>query len=326
MDTLAPYQKISRSGSQPDTKDFLAQLTGSGELGIQGRGFSLNLGDGNRWWIGSSPRAAPLAETLAYLMHLEEGDPDEDPFIYFYEKNTDQPHLELSRFQAQGWINLYPVHFQIWFHPRRHHVLCGYDAGKRQNSIFPLLAAAVHTMQWDSISRGCLPFHGALLEHKGQGVILAAPGGTGKSTCSRRVFFPWRARCDDEILVVPAPAGGYLAHPFPTWTDYLWERAKNTWKVAEAIPLAGLFFLEQTPEDEIIPLAEHRAAVAVAQSAEEILSFHLQFGAHGKEIRDLKLNILDNACALVKQIPAFRLRVSLTGKFWEKIEAALDWN
>jgi hypothetical protein len=34
---------------------------------------------------------------------------------------------------------------------------------------------------------------------------------------------------------------------------------------------------------------------------------------------------LDNACKIVKQVPVFRLRVSLTGSFWEQIEAALGW-
>lgn len=323
MNTLYPYQQDPRPSRPTDLTDFLAQLNESAELEVQARGFSLTLGNGSRWWIGSSPGASCPAETLATLMQLREGDPGYGRVVFFYEKNADHPHLEHPLLKAQNWIKLYPFHFQIWLHPRWHHVLCEYDSSDRQRSVFPLLSAAVHAMHWDSIGRGGLPLHATLLEHQGQGFLLAGPGGTGKSTCGRRVVVPWRALCDDEVLVVPAPAGGYLVHPIPTWSDYFSEQGEKTWNVAEALPLAGLFFLEQAPEDEVIPLGNPQAAVATSYSAEQIMFFQFLFGANSREVRGLRLNMFDNACALVKQVPAFRLRVSLTGKFWEKIEAAM---
>jgi SynChlorMet cassette protein ScmC len=183
---------------------------------------------------------------------------------------------------------------------------------------------AVPSIFWESICRGGLPFHAALLKHQGQGVILAAPGETGKSTCSRRVVFPWQSSCDDEVLVVSAPAGGYLAHPFPTWTDYLWERADNTWNVEDAVPLAGIFFFEQSPKDKYKPLTGAQAAIAATYSAEQIMNRFLRWFA-AKEARELRRTMFANACAIVKQVPVFHLQVSLTGNFWEKIEAALGW-
>ena len=114
--------------------------------------------------------------------------------------------------------------------------------------------------------------HATLLEYQGQGIILAAPGGTGKSTCSRRVPPPWRACCDDEVLVVKSPDGRYLAHPFPTWSDYIWQRAENTWQVEKALPLAGIFFFKQSlEEDRVKPLGGALSALSATRSASEAM-------------------------------------------------------
>jgi len=41
--------------------------------------------------------------------------------------------------------------------------------------------------------------------------------------------------------------------------------------------------------------------------------------------RKLRRQVFDNACRLAKRIPAFKLRASRNGRFWEKIEQALGW-
>jgi SynChlorMet cassette protein ScmC len=288
------------------------------------QGFALHLGDGSRWWIAGSPHASHLAEELATIMQLEEGDPEDAHLMFFFEKNADTGWLELPRLQAQGWSSLHHFFFQICFHPLRRHFLGEYDHNNPKSSPYGLMCEALPAVYWESISRGGLPFHAAFLEYQGQGVILAAAGETGKSTCSRRVPPPWRARCDDEVLVVLSPQGRYLAHPFPTWTDYLWERAPNTWKVEAAVPLAGIFFLEQAPQDDCLPLVGSQAPLAAITSAGQSMARFLNWCDPG-EARKLRLTMFDNACEIVKQVPTFRLRVSLTGSFWEKIEAALGW-
>ena len=209
---------------------------------VQPRGFSLRLEDGSRWWIGGSRHAAFMAEKLGNIMALEEGDPEDSRLIYFYDKDADRIELDIPRLQAQGWIKIYQDFVHILFHPRWHHVICEHDA-RREDAFYSAMSFGTRAVHWESLYRGGLPFHATLLEYQGQGIILAAPGGTGKSTCSRRVPPPWRACCDDEVLVVKSPDGRYLAHPFPTWSDYYWQRAENTWKVEKALPLAGIFFL-----------------------------------------------------------------------------------
>jgi SynChlorMet cassette protein ScmC len=313
-------------GPRTDTWNILEQLTGFTEpdAASRMRGYSLHLGDGSRWWIAGSEHASFIAEKLATIMQLQEGDPGDGHLMFFYEKNADHQRLDVPRLQAQGWISLKHFFFQISFQPRLRHFLGEYDTGNPKSSPYGLMCEALPSVYWESIYRGGLPFHAAFLEHQGQGVILAAAGETGKSTCSRRVPPPWRARCDDEGLVVLSPEGRYLAHPFPTWTDYLWERAENTWKVEEAMPLAGIFFLEQAPNDDVLPLEGAQAAIAAVNSAGQIMARFLSW-CDAASAREVRGTVFANACELVKQVPTFRLRVSLTGRFWEKIEAALGW-
>jgi hypothetical protein len=43
----------------------------------------------------------------------------------------------------------------------------------------------------------------------------------------------------------------------------------------------------------------------------------------GKDKTAIKLRCFQNACELAKTIPAFSLRVSLGGRFWEEMERVL---
>jgi hypothetical protein len=113
------------------------------------------------------------------------------------------------------------------------------------------------------------------------------------------------------------PGGAAVMMRF--WRFY--PRRAPTWPT----PLAGIFFLEQSSEDECIPLKGVPAAAAATRSADEIMRFKLLGNSDTWEVRELRRHIFTNACDIIKQVPAFRLRVRLSGRFWEKIEAALGW-
>ena len=100
-------------------------------------------------------------------------------------------------------------------------------------------------------TRGGILIHGALAERNGIGVILAAPGGTGKTTASDRLPAPWRSLCDDTTLVVRDSQGNYRAHPWPTWSRFLDGGPGGTWDVQSAVPLKGIFFLSHAVEDRV---------------------------------------------------------------------------
>jgi SynChlorMet cassette protein ScmC len=78
---------------------------------------------------------------------------------------------------------------------------------------------------------GGVLLHGALAEWNGLGVILAAPGGMGKTTASNRLPAPWRSLSDDLTLIVRDSQKNYWAHPWPTWSRFLWGGAGGEWNV-----------------------------------------------------------------------------------------------
>jgi SynChlorMet cassette protein ScmC len=183
---------------------------------------------------------------------------------------------------------------------------------------------ALYPIYQKSIGRGGLPFHAALIEKKGAGVLLAASGDTGKSTCCRRLAANWTPLCDDEALVIADKEKRFRAHPFPTWSDYMYRGSDNTWDIQYSVPLCGVFFLEQSDTDETIALGQGEAAALVNKSVTQVCEKYWRTGSREFQ-RNFRRQVFNNAYALAKNIPAFKLRVSLNGRFWEKIEQALCW-
>ncbi len=175
----------------------------------------------------------------------------------------------------------------------------------------------------DAQTRGGVLLHGALAEKDGIGVILAAPGGTGKTTASDRLPAPWRSLCDDTTLVVRDSQGSYWAHPWPTWSRFLRGESGGTWDVRNAIPLKGLFFLAQAVEDRAEPVGPGHAVsllVECAGQASQLMTRSLS----KEEVRTLRLEQFNNLCALAQAVPTHVLHISLTGAFWREIEQALE--
>lgn len=192
---------------------------------------------------------------------------------------------------------------------RRH----GVDQMRR--SLLPVYRQAVLS--------GGLPFHAALLERGGKGVLLAGPSGAGKSTCCSRVPDNWRALADDLALGVSCGEGGFRVHPLPTWSAFEKGQENNFCEAGRAVPLEALFFLQQAETDERFPLAESQAAIGMAASAVEVFKA-ASIAYPSYEHPAVRKSIYLNAAALSHRIPAYILRVSLTGRFWEKIEEVLN--
>ena len=89
------------------------------------------------------------------------------------------------------------------------------------------------------------------------------------------------------------------------------------------MPLSGVFFLEQSKTDEVVPVGEGQAALLISESAMQICEKFWR-NVDEEQQRQFRKELFDNACKMAKQIPAFRLSVSLHGRFWEKMEEALD--
>jgi SynChlorMet cassette protein ScmC len=127
---------------------------------------------------------------------------------------------------------------------------------------------------------------------------------------------------DDLALGVSSGEGGLRVHPLPTWSAFEKGQENNLCKAGHSVPLEALFFLQQGQVDECLPLAESHAAIGLAASAVEVFKA-ASIAYPSFEHSEVRKAVYRNAAALSHRIPAYILRVSLTGRFWEKIEEVL---
>ena len=296
-------------------------------------GYLLSLSDGSSWWIAADEDSVCWVDELAAIMQLKKCEPNGSPKIIFSkmaaevdEKNTtdETSHIEsrLWKRDDPGWTVYAANTIRIWFHNTIPDIICEVKSTDSHEIKYITMWNAIHPIYQRSLSNGGLPFHASFAELEGKGVLFAAPGDTGKTTCCRRLPDYWNPLSDDEVLVVPNGQKEYRAHPFPTWSDYLWKRSSNTWDVQYSVPLAAVFFLEQGETDEVIPLGAGEAAVHISESANQVYQKYWR-SSSPEEKRKSRQQIFDNACEITKRVPTFRLRATLHGRFWEEVENAL---
>jgi SynChlorMet cassette protein ScmC len=295
-------------------------------------GFSLRLANGQRWHIVGSNEIKPLIEKLTAVMELKTCEPNGYPRLIFIQRESDE-ELEpptwnrnvdvLEGLPRDGWNVRNLGALKLWSHRDVPDIICETRPERNHDLDIIRMWLSLHPIYRRAQDSGGLPMHAALVARNGIGVLLSAPGATGKSTCCRRLPLIWQALCDDETLIVQDGQQKYWAHPFPTWSNLLRNRSEHTWNVQQSLPLSALFFLEQGETDIAIPIGQGEATILITQSARDIWQRswrNLDF----EEDRVLRNKLFNNACQLAKTIPAFSLRVSLNGRFWEKMEKVLE--
>jgi SynChlorMet cassette protein ScmC len=295
---------------------------------INNKSYQLDLGNGLCWSLSACDVTGKWLDKLAYIMRLEPSGTNNMAKIVFckmgnFPRVKERYHAEYrdlnSCGDATGWFAYDNRNVRIWFNDTISDVICEID---NDGIDIVNMWTSLHPISQRVQDGGGLPFHAALLELDGQGIILAASGDTGKSTSCSRLPDYWHPLCDDEVLVVYEPENGYRAHPFPTWSEYLWKSCDKSWNVQHSVPLRALFFLEQAQSDEVIPLGGGQAAVSLNQSATQISGKFWRILDDETKKQSAKFQF-DNACNMAKSIPAFTLRASLHGRFWEEIEKTL---
>jgi SynChlorMet cassette protein ScmC len=169
---------------------------------------------------------------------------------------------------------------------------------------------------------GGLLLHGALIERDGTGVILAGTGGVGKTTAAMRIPSPWQALSDDQTLVVRDRQGSYWAHPWPTWSSFMFGGKGGSWDVQSAIPLRAIFFLEQAEMDRANLIGKGEAVCLLSEASIQS-GLALMRSLDGVNQRQIHLQRFDSVCGLARQIPCYQLQISLNGPFWLEIKRAL---
>lgn len=170
---------------------------------------------------------------------------------------------------------------------------------------------------------GGIPLHTALAEIGGEGILLAGVSGKGKSTCCRRLPLPWRILGDDMAIVVPCADGIFRGHPLPTWSAVKARTVERPCVIHHSVPVRAIFFLAHSDVDEAVPISGARAALSIYGAAMQVF-MSVDHSANNPGGSTYKRILFENAAAMVATVPAFTLRVSLQGRFWEKIEAILE--
>ena len=300
------------------------------------RGYHLSLSDGSQWHLNADESLRPWLDKFAAIMKLNKSSFNGSPRLTY----TLNPYPTLSQSYSgrqtplnnNSWDCTDLKFSCVWFNKDTSDVICklkflgeSNPEDDRTTIEFLNMWNALFPIYRQSVRRGGIPFHAALVEKKGAGVLLAAPGDTGKSTCCRRLPDDWKPLCDDETLVVLDNEKGYRGHPFPTWSDYLCRESAKTWDIQHSVLLCGVFFFEQSDTDEATALGQGEAAAYATRSAAEVCEKLTRRGSREFQ-RTFRKQIFNNAYELLKDVPAFRLRISLNGKFWEKIEQVLGWH
>jgi len=212
---------------------------------------------------------------------------------------------------------------RVWSHPEVPDIVCELLDTSNHDLTILAMEQALFPIYPAAIERGGMPLHAAPLERDGKGILIAARGGKGKSTCCRLAPRPWNVLCDDETLVVRSGSGAYHAHPFPTWSDYFCRRAEPKWDVQRPSQLSAVFFLDQGKSDQVVPMGEAKAAARINQSAGQVCR-RMWRSLDSQVQRENNAKLFANACSLAKKVPAFTLSASLAGRFWESLEKVLQ--
>ena len=150
-------------------------------------------------------------------------------------------------------------------------------------------------------------------------MILAGPGDVGKSTAAARLPRPWRALSDDMCLISRSVSGDYWAHPWPTFSLIRMGRFGGAWVVENAVPLKIVCMLAQHKRDQLQTMSYYQAVSELVDISGQTTMF--MTGEMEQNVaRRVNLMRFHNALLLAKEIPVYRLMLSLKGKFWKEIE------
>ena len=296
------------------------------------KSYLLKLANGQRWHIIPTEGVRRWVKRFARIVQLKACEPNGYPKLIFIQSESrkdwfrertgsEAPDI-FKGFPRGAWKSHNLRALTLWSHREVPDVICEMGTVKRHDLDIIRMWLALYPIYQRAQDSGGLPLHAALVERNGIGILLAAPGDTGKSTCCRRLPPPWRELCDDETLIVRYALKRYRGHPYPTWSNYLYQRSRRTWNVQRHIPVSAIFFLEQAKIDEAVPMGQGEAAAFTYQSAIQVCRRNWRNMGHYEE-RDLKERLFKNGCELAKAVPAFKLRVSPNGQFWNEMEKVL---
>lgn len=284
--------------------------------------FSLKLADGTNWGFAATRATSPWLQEFAKIMQLRKLSSRKEinrKLMFLALKDDHAGHLKDWNNYVQGKV------YRIWEHNEipENFIELNLDFVDHEEIRYLNMSASLKPIfkYYIENGKGC-PIHATFAEYKGKGILIAASGGTGKSTCYRRLpKRGWTPLSDDNALLVKN-SGQFMVHPMPTWSDHLWKRAFTTFNTSHFAPLSAVFFLEQATTDEVIPLSKSIAVKKVYESFRQIWeTFWIKMEKDAKIAMNKK--IFDSAMEIIAVVPCYTLKATLGGKFWKEIEQVI---
>lgn len=264
--------------------------------------YQITLANGQSWnFCPTDPESFDAVSRLALIMDLNHGQSGQTIYIATNKNKGEYPAIP---------------------HPNLPSI-CILPIGYNEDLKFIQTCNLARFLAFQALPHGGLLIHGALIERDGIGVILAAPGGTGKTTASNRVREPWRSLSDDATIIVKNSTGDYYAHPWPTWSRFFENGPGGRWHVERAVRLKGLFFLNRAEENSVKPLDVPEAIAYLMESVNSMLHPLSRHPKEKKEIEEIYKLELHAVHVLTQFVPVYTLNISLEGPFWEEIDGVL---
>jgi SynChlorMet cassette protein ScmC len=288
--------------------------------------YKLSLSDGTTWGFSATHEIFPWLKKLAEIMCLELADLDkiDRRLLFLAHKPENLPNHD--QINNEDWNVLKRgTAYRIWSHSKVPETIIELNHEFIDHKELQVINmwSSLKQIYLHYIENNGAPFHATLAEIRGKGVLIAASGGTGKSTCYNRLPKYWNPLADDNALAVRIEDNNYRVHPMPTWSDHLWNSKKSTFDSSYSVPLKGMFFLEQSEKDEVISLSRSDALREVYESMKQIWETYWEKTSK-KEKQNMSRKLFDTAFNIVKQVPCYKLKATLHGKFWKEIENVLE--
>jgi SynChlorMet cassette protein ScmC len=246
--------------------------------------------------------------------------PGKEPFLSLPFEQL--PNNLKAKLPKHGWLKQTQKQSQSWIHPKSNTIIL--ELFKPDSYAMKIIHmwTLLDNIYGKIIESGGFPMHAALLKKGNRGIIIAAHGGTGKSTCYRRAQSPWKGLCDDEVLIIRDKRGRCFAHPCPTWSNHIMRRHKKGWRIEQTVQLAAFCFLKQAKKDRITFIGQGQAAILINQHALQVAYRNFSKLPPPAE-KEARHQLFENACRAAKTLPAYILETHKSGKFWEEIDKIL---
>lgn len=278
--------------------------------------YHLSLANGQEWYLQASPSLESWLTRFADIMQLPSVNQNGSPtWNFVYQDECTEIFSPDTHISSHG--RLISVHVKPDGTDLTTVIAPVFKENENEDIVRMMVATqSLYLATWP---KGGIPVHAALIEKEGYGILIAAAGGTGKSTCARRIPPPWHSICDDSVLLVPV-GNQYHAHPLPTWSDFLLRNwMDQRWDVNRSIPVSALWFLEQGEEDESYIIGKGEGATRFYQSAVQMSNPCMRRADNEEIFKDWHGSLFNRCCDAVSTFSCGALRATLDGKFWEYI-------